>query len=256
MVKMVIIDPGHGGHDPGASEKDLIEKNMALQLGKMIADRLTQQYNVDVRMTRDTDRFIELSERANYANQLGADYFVSIHHNRAGGNGFESYIYPGTQNGAAGQMQKTVHNEIMAFMSKYNVRDRGRKQANFAVLRETRMPAILLEYLFVDHIEDAKRLRDQTFMQGAAQATVVGIAKAMSLPTKANNVGNERGTGSNLPQNTQEDPPAWKTEAVNWLFQRGLLTDETWRTKVEEPVPLWALAIMLQRMESNLKGDE
>lgn len=243
-MKMVMIDPGHGGHDPGAAEGDLIEKHLNLRLAKMIAERLKQQYVVDVRMTRETDHFIELSERADMANQAGADYFVSIHHNRSGGDGFESFVYPGTQSGKTGQMQKVIHDHIIEFMRPYGVRDRGRKTANFAVLRETRMPAVLLEYLFVDHPEDARRLRNDAFVAGAAQATVDGIAAAMNLPRKQADQTDQDSTVSN-------DFPAWKKEAVDWLFREGLLTDEAWRKKLDEPVPLWALAVMLRRWKAN-----
>lgn len=245
-VKIVVIDPGHGGHDPGASEDDLIEKEIALRLGKMIANRLKTRYEVDVRMTRDTDCYVELSNRAAFANQLGADYFVSVHHNRAGGSGFESFVYPGTQDGITGKMQQAVHEQIMSFMHAYHIQERGRKTANFTVLRETKMPAILLEFLFVDHDEDAKWLRKEFFLQGTADATVKGIANALQLSAKQSRNDlvsvNDRFVSSK--------GEALKQEAVNWLYEQGLLTDERWRSDLDAPVPLWVIAVILQRLKS------
>ncbi len=100
---------------------------------------LTEYDGVEVLYTRMDDCFLELSERAAIANKLKADYFVSVHINAGGGTGFESYVHPNA-NSATIAYQNVIHAEIMKSLG--NVNDRGKKRANYAVLRETKMPAI------------------------------------------------------------------------------------------------------------------
>jgi N-acetylmuramoyl-L-alanine amidase len=177
----IVLDPGHGGNDPGATGNGLQEKQLTLTIASKVQTLLEEQYIVDAILTRDSDVYVELSERAQFANGLGADYFVSFHHNAGGGTGFESYIYPGTAGTETGRRQDVVHAEMMKFYAGYGLRDRGQKEANFAVLRETAMPAILLENLFIDHSGDASFLKYPTFIQGLSQAIASGIAKAVNL---------------------------------------------------------------------------
>jgi N-acetylmuramoyl-L-alanine amidase len=185
-VPSVGLDPGHGDHDPGASGNGIVEKNLALKIALDVRDELVNNYVVDVRLTREDDTFLELSERTDFANQIGADYFVSLHHNAYNqeAEGFETFVYPGTRNSKTGEMQNVIHDEIMAYLKPLGVHDRGKKEANFAVLRETNMPAILIENLFVDHGYDARLLNDQKFIDGLVKAVTQGIAKAMNLKKK------------------------------------------------------------------------
>lgn len=81
---LVVIDPGHGGHDPGASGEDLEEKTLTLDLARALRDRLVRDGGVRVALTRDDDRFLVLDERAEIARALGADLFLSIHADSAG----------------------------------------------------------------------------------------------------------------------------------------------------------------------------
>ncbi|QHE63498.1 N-acetylmuramoyl-L-alanine amidase [Rossellomorea vietnamensis] len=180
-MPIIVLDPGHGGTDPGASANGLQEKNLTLTIGLKVKQLLEAKYVVDVRLTRETDVLVGLSERADYANTLGASYFVSLHHNAGGGTGFESYIYPGTSSSETGRRQDVIHGEIMNFLSGYGVRDRGQKEANFAVLRETAMPAILLENLFIDTVNDANLLKNSNFITGLSNAIATGIGKALKL---------------------------------------------------------------------------
>lgn len=180
---LVVIDPGHGGKDPGAVAHGLAEKDVVLRLGRMVREELAA-YDVDVRMTRDSDRFVELSDRAALANKWGAALFVSLHNNAGGGQGFESYVY--TEPSAASvKYQDVVHSEVMAYLRTHGIVDRGRKRANLAVCRETRMPAMLLENLFIDNPRENALLRDEAFLRGLAAAIARGIAKALGLRRKA-----------------------------------------------------------------------
>lgn len=84
-MPLVVIDAGHGGHDPGASGQGLEEKRLVLGLALALRDRLLQQGGIRVALTRDDDRFLVLQERAEIARRLGADLFLSIHADSAGG---------------------------------------------------------------------------------------------------------------------------------------------------------------------------
>lgn len=185
----VVIDPGHGGNDPGATNGSYREKDFNLDIGLKVRDVLVNQYVVDVLMTRTTDRTVSLAERANLANNNRVDYFCSIHINAGGGTGWESYIYNGSVSNFTVQAQNTIHAAVMqAIGSRYHVRDRGKKRANFYVLRETNMPAILLENLFIDTTADLNLLRNANFIRDLSQAIADGIAQALSLPRRTTTI--------------------------------------------------------------------
>jgi N-acetylmuramoyl-L-alanine amidase len=185
QVMKIMIDPGHGGHDPGATGFGLQEKDINLTISKHIRNILLNEYiNLEVQMTRDTDVFVDLLERANMANSWGADYFLSIHTNAGGGTGFESYIHTTRSNGSV-QAQDTVHPLIIDTLG---VRDRGKKDANFAVLRETFMPALLTENLFIDHPDDSTLLKDSAFLKLIARGHVSGLEHAFKLEKKSSEI--------------------------------------------------------------------
>jgi N-acetylmuramoyl-L-alanine amidase len=236
-LPILVLDAGHGGTDPGASGNGIFEKISTLDLALKTASYLRSRYVVNVRLTRSTDVFVALGDRASMANGWGASYFVSFHHNAGGGTGFESYVYPGTRTGASGRSQDAVHSRIMTCLGPLGVTDRGKKEANFAVLRETTMPALLLENLFVDQSFDAGLLKNTSVRQNLAAAIGEGVATAMGLT-------------SAYPAGTQD----FKKDAIDWLYAQGLLTDDTWKQQPDAPLPLWAEALILQRLYSQLKA--
>ncbi|WP_199799060.1 N-acetylmuramoyl-L-alanine amidase [Lentibacillus cibarius] len=120
-----------------------------------------------------------LSERTSMANAHNADLFVSFHHNAGGGEGFESYIYPGFRHTKTGDIQRIIHASIMEFYASYSLRDRGKKEADFSVLRETDMPAILLENLFLDSAVDTWHLKQPSFVRELSTAIAKSILKAV-----------------------------------------------------------------------------
>lgn len=188
----IFIDPGHGGSDPGAVGNGLKEKDLVLTISRHIRDILLSEYKgVQVRMSRDSDVFLSLSERANRANNWGADYFCSVHINAGGGTGFETFIHTSRSSKSVAH-QNVVH---PAIFSKMNVKDRGKKSANYAVLRQTNMPSILTETLFIDNANDAKLLKDSKFLQNVARGHAEGIAKAFGLKG-----------GSSKPSNPKPEP--------------------------------------------------
>lgn len=194
----IFIDPGHGESDPGAVANGLKEKDLVLTISRHMRDMLLDEYHdVQVQMSRDSDIYLSLAERATLANAWGADYFVSVHINAGGGTGFETFIHDSRSTRSVAY-QNVVHPEIL---NKMDVRDRGKKAANFAVLRLTNMPAILTENLFIDNPSDAKLLKDPAFLQQVARGHVEGIAKAFGLNRKSRAV--NRPTASKPSKQTQ-----------------------------------------------------
>jgi N-acetylmuramoyl-L-alanine amidase len=185
MAKLVVVDPGHGGSDSGATGQGLREATLTLTLSKRLRAALLRRFEVRVEMTRTTDRAVELDRRAKFANDLGADYFVAVHINAGGGTGYEDFVHTSAApNSETSRRRSTVHDAVVKFMKTHGMPDRGRSRANFAVLRETNMPAILTENLFIDTPGDARLLKDDAFLTGVAEAHAKGIAAALALPLR------------------------------------------------------------------------
>lgn len=184
MTKLVVIDPGHGGSDPGATVNGLRECDVTLAIAKRIRSALLRDFDVDVKLTRRDNSTVSLGARSKFANDRNAAYFVSVHINAGGGNGYEDYIHDNAGSRTA-DWRNDVHGAIAPFLQQRGVTDRGKKRANFAVLRETRMPAILTENLFIDTVSDANKLKDPSFLDGLAKAHARGIAAALNLPRAA-----------------------------------------------------------------------
>ena len=184
MTKLVVLDPGHGGSDPGATGNGLRECDVTLAIAKRIRSILLRDFDVDVKLTRRDDSFVSLGARAKFANDRNATYFVAVHINSGGGTGYEDFIHDNAGSRTA-EWRDDLHGAIASFLSQRGVIDRGKKRANFAVLRETRMPAVLTENLFIDRRSDANQLKDPSFLDGLAKAHVRGIAAALELPRAA-----------------------------------------------------------------------
>jgi N-acetylmuramoyl-L-alanine amidase len=179
-----VIDPGHGGHDPGAVANGLREKDLTLKIALYTRDYINELYEgVVVYLTREEDDFISLSERAEFANRLNADYFCSIHINAGKGKGFESFIYSGSyiSKSKTQALRNVLHDTII---SETGFVDRGRKEANLAVLRLTRMPAVLTENGFIDNPSDAAFLKSDSNLRKIALAHAHGFAKAFGWNPK------------------------------------------------------------------------
>lgn len=168
---VVMLDPGHGGKDPGAiGIGGLREKDVILPISQQVARRLEQQ-GIQTVMTRSDDRFISLAGRVQMAKRTGADIFVSIHANaismrRPDVNGLETYYF------ANPRLAQTIHNSIMQSV---NIRDRGVRRARFYVLRNNSVPSVLVEVGFVTGAEDARQLASPAFQSQMADAIARGI---------------------------------------------------------------------------------
>jgi N-acetylmuramoyl-L-alanine amidase len=184
MVK-IFIDPGHGGTDSGAVGNGIQEKNVTLQIGLRIRDILEREYsNVLVRMSRTGDTTVSLNQRSNAANSWGADFLYSVHVNSGGGVGYEDYIWSGLSNSSrTAQMQRSIHSEIM---SRNNMNNRGMKKADFHMLRETNMDAVLTENGFIDNTGDAAKMKDPAWVESVARGHVVGLERIFNLTRNGN----------------------------------------------------------------------
>jgi N-acetylmuramoyl-L-alanine amidase len=186
-VKKIFWDKGHGGSDPGAVANGLQEKTLTHKIVEYAMAYLAANYTgFEQLASRKSDGTLTLSQRADMANQWGADVFISVHINAGGGTGFETYVYNSASPSSVA-MQNMLHEEIFAAMRKFgDIKDRGKKRANYHVLRETKMPAVLTENLFIDTL-DHKYLKNEAFLKAVGEAHARGVAKYLGLPKKAVN---------------------------------------------------------------------
>ncbi len=171
--RIIALDPGHGGSDPGAVANGLREKDINLgiakELEKMLLDKSANPF-----LTRTNDTFVELSQRAKMANDRNADIFISIHANAAtpAANGVETYwddTYSAAESRALAQhINRHLKNEL-------GMNDRGVKEARFAVIRQSRMPSVLVEVGFITNSGDAAKMKQPDFNTKAARAILKGI---------------------------------------------------------------------------------
>jgi len=145
-------DYGHGGNDSGAILGNRKESNDVLSIGKEIALEM-RRHDVEVDETRTTDATVSLSSRTDFENNNAYDYFVSFHRNAFNkkAHGVETFTYSRSSK-KANELATKVQNNLV----KLGFTDRGTKEANFHVLRETKSAAILIEMGFIDNAEDNK----------------------------------------------------------------------------------------------------
>ncbi|UCH90976.1 MAG: N-acetylmuramoyl-L-alanine amidase [Nitrospirota bacterium] len=212
---VIVLDPGHGGKDPGAlGRKGTREKDIVLKISGHLRDLLAKETKAKVFMTRESDVFIELKDRAAFANQHKADLFVSIHinsHPKKSIKGLELYHFgeasdpralevaarengtPLKDNGPAWQFiladklhdKKIEDSQELAWTTKkalvnylqpfYKIKDHGVKTAPFFVLRMTTMPAILAEIAFISNPSEEKLLKSTTYQKRMARGIFEGI---------------------------------------------------------------------------------
>ncbi|MEK9150107.1 MAG: N-acetylmuramoyl-L-alanine amidase [Candidatus Desantisbacteria bacterium] len=205
-IKKIVIDPGHGGKDPGACGKTLKEKDAVLNIAMRLKAKIEEGSGIEVILTRDDDYYVPLPERTALANYKKADLFVSIHANAAfskGATGFEvfhlSAVASDKQAEALAESEnksikfdekegfKDYTHQILADMahsgfvkesvelasviqkevvSRLNMKARGVKSANFYVLKDALMPAVLVETGFISNGYEESRLKDEKFLEG------------------------------------------------------------------------------------------
>jgi len=213
-IRRIVVDPGHGGHDPGAiGAGGTREKDIVLQLGLKLARKLKEELGIDVVLTRSTDVFVELQERTAIANKVGADLFVSIHANASlnrNANGFETYYLnlaktekaaqlAAKENGTSLEKVSLLQAVLFDLMANYKLNDSahlaeevqkavygkvnvhypvkslGVKQGPFYVLVGATMPSILVETAFLSNEREEERLKDPRYQDLTAEGILAGI---------------------------------------------------------------------------------
>jgi N-acetylmuramoyl-L-alanine amidase len=214
-VRRVVIDPGHGGTDPGAiGRTGATEKQLTLELSKMLAGRL-RAAGYEVLLTREDDRTISLQERTDFANRVDADLFLSVHINSARNRnlrGFETYyldlandpaaretaarenasgqggsmadlgatlqhIVNNEFRGASSELAASIQDSLVMHVSKsyQTVHDLGVKTAPFSVLVGAKMPAVLIETSFVSNEQEEGWLKTTAYRSQLAEAIEIGL---------------------------------------------------------------------------------
>jgi len=176
--KLVVLDPGHGGKDPGAVGTQLKEKNVNLAVA-LRAGELLEKKGIDVEYTRTSDCYLTLRERAEIANRLNAAVFVSIHansYNYSDRAGTETYFYAPVefyeQRAERTALANILQQKLLQNLKRQN---RGVKEAEFTVLKETRMPSALVELAFISNPEEQRLLQQDYFRELAAEAIAEAI---------------------------------------------------------------------------------
>lgn len=222
-VNRIVLDPGHGGKDPGAMANGLKEKDIVLHLAKVLKPLLEEEIGCEVILTRDKDTFISLEERTAIANTENADLFISLHinaHPSTKVRGIETYylnlstnaeamrvaamenatsthqisdlediladILKNTKINESSRLAQKVHTAIIAGLPEKEfgeVHNLGVKQAPFYVLIGAQMPAILIEIAFISNKDDADNLKSQQYISALAQEISTGIQSYVNSTT-------------------------------------------------------------------------
>ncbi len=218
-VRRIVIDPGHGGRDPGAKSRyGLREKDVVLKVSKLLAKKLRERLGCEVILTRSKDVFIPLEQRTAIANMKHTDLFISIHVNSSPNRrarGVETYYLnfatdkeamrvAAMENAAStrslgelqdllknillhskveesGRLARDIQEELVRTLKRRyrRVKNRGVKTAPFVVLIGTRMPAVLVEIGFISNRFEERRLRDPRYLESVAEGLAKGIERYM-----------------------------------------------------------------------------
>jgi N-acetylmuramoyl-L-alanine amidase len=228
VISRIVIDPGHGGHDPGATGKGVTEAELVLDVALRLEQLLEAQPGTEVVLTRRTDEYVPLQDRTELANRVGADLFLSIHanaSNNAQARGVETYFLnfatnrgaetvAARENAASGHAMAALQDLVKAiamnnkldesrdfaiFVQRAMIerlrgpnkglRDLGVKQAPFVVLIGAAMPSVLAEISFVTNAQEARLLRSTSYRQRIAEALSNAIGTYQrSLKTPARRI--------------------------------------------------------------------
>lgn len=215
--KVVLIDPGHGGEEAGAvgyldakKQRKIYEKDLSLRLSKKIKDELSK--STSAYLTRSLDRTVTLQERADLADLVKADLFLSIHFNsstNAQSHGFELYYLDNNSNAAANKVERAenlnlqgeelivnqilvdlvvqqtvthskqlagaVHEHVRPIIKRHKIEDRGVKPGLFYVLALSKRPGLLVEVGFVSNQKELKKVQEEKFLNDMARAISSGV---------------------------------------------------------------------------------
>ena len=211
LRKLIVLDPGHGGNDPGATGYNgLKEKDVVLSVARLVKQHL-KNYNADVLLTRSTDDFITLKNRAIFANSRKADLFVSIHCNASDNrtaSGTRSYIYDRVasskeaaeaakfENKNTGALEFLMNDLRKSAFEYLSIEAAGNIQQNlisglklkwlpterapFYVIANTNMPSVLVEIAFISNPREEEKLDNPEFKEKVAESMASGIIQYLA----------------------------------------------------------------------------
>ena len=217
MIK-VAYDAGHGFNTSGKRTPDG-EREWTFNdiVARSFAKELEKYNGITLKRFDDTSgkTDVSLNARTNGANSWGAHYFFSFHHNALAGKwgthtGVETFVYTGHKSKTAGKIAAAVH---PAVVKAYGLRDRGIKEGNLHIVRETKMPAVLIEGGFMDSTIDIKKLRDKAVLENAGKMIGEAFAKFAGLKKK------ETPTEIDQPKPTVSE---FAKEAHEWVVKQGI----------------------------------
>ena len=188
--RSIFLDPGHGGSDPGAVSGGVREKDLTLSVYNKVSSKLAS-LGYTVLTSRNVDKYVDLVDRAEQANNANADMLLSIHFNAGGqgvARGIETYYYQ-SQEDRVPKINKETHNNSerlersrklankvqQNLLYQTGANDRGVKRASFTVLRETSIPSILVELGFIDNPEERNKIKTNEYQERLANGIVDGI---------------------------------------------------------------------------------
>lgn len=218
----IFIDPGHGGNDPGAiGAKGTKESNVVLDAALALKNVL-EKAGIETELSRNIDKTMSLASRAEKANRAKVDLFVSIHCNgfaNSNANGTEVFSYPGDAEGA--KLSKMILDNLCENLK---TASRGTKTENFAVLRLTEMPAVLIETAFITNPTEESLMLEEGFSDKFAEAVAKGIFEYLGY------------------DNTNEH---WGKQHLESLMGKGYINSpETWRSFDDSPTNAMVLALV------------
>ncbi|KEO82047.1 N-acetylmuramoyl-L-alanine amidase [Tumebacillus flagellatus] len=268
-MPIVVLDPGHGGIDPGTAGNGYQEKMLVLQTSLLLRDAL-RRCGFQVIMTRESDTLPlpggsiadDLAYRAQLANQNKADLFVAWHVDSASSsdvNGVAVWIHPSTRGTRTEQWAQAIANGIAANTGQKN---RGVYLGDFAVLRDTAMDAVLVESGFITNPTEAANLADTSFQMREAEGAARAICGIFNIPYNAPVPSGQPGTPVPTPAPTPphaptpaEPWPQWARTAIRFMIDNGIMIgfpDGTWKpdgavTRAEMAVALEKLYEFIRR---------
>ena len=243
----ICLDAGHGKSTSGKRSPDssLMEYEFNRDVGRRLK-AILERHGVEVIETVTDDTDVSLAERCNIANSNNVDYFVSIHANADGNSydwtsakGWEIHIVG--KGGKAEQLAKAIHKHSIAGLG---LKDRGVRISNFQVLRDTDMPAVLIEHGFYTNKEECGILKTEEFRQKCAEADAKGILEFLGINYQDNKT-----------EETVEKPiiDDWKVEQYQKALVHGIITDKNWINRLNDTVSAGEIFAMLNNLYDKIK---
>ena len=261
MSKLACLDFGHGGYDSGAvGENGTYEKNINMSVGFKIAYYL-KSAGINVCYTRDSDKVSwpsnlsqDLVKRMQIANSYNPDVFISIHCNSFSANskGFEIFTTPGQNNSdiLATKIHSRVKFAFSDLVYRQDISDGDvDKEANFYVIKNSIVPASLIEMLFISNPDEEKMLNNLEFQDKMAFAIAQGIGDYFGIKVEKENNNKEEINMAILDWQKKLG-----TSAIDILFKKGIINDsETWKEdkNLESPIPGWLFFEIIKRVVEN-----